>query len=172
MLKRRDKKKKKAWLWMPGIFLLFSWVTTKVDTDGTKEQLTQGLWVCWFGGGIESSARWTKCHRGLSASRMRLLMYRPTAGRLVLKGCSFPHEEGPALNSMLPSLGNQPARMTSTGKLPSTSAFFFSSQTCSRFGFNAFLCSFVFSCKNLTVLECLYFIKCVKNFGCYILELL
>lgn len=52
-----------------------------------------------------------------------MLLYRPTAGRLVQKGCSYPHEEGPALDSMLPSLGNQPARMTSTGKVPSTSAF-------------------------------------------------
>lgn len=89
-----------------------------------------------------------------------VLLYRPTAGT---KGCSFPHEGGPALDSMLPSLGNQPARMTSTGKVPSTSAFAPPPppQNCSRFDFNAFLCSFVFSCKNLTVLECLYFIKCV-----------
>lgn len=51
-------------------------------------------------------------------------------------------------------------------KQPSTSAFFFSSsRQLLRFDFNAFfLCSFVFSCKNLTVLECLYFIKCVLIF--------
>lgn len=41
--------------------------------------------------------------------------------------------------------------------------FFFPSRQLLRFDFNA-LCSFVFSCKNLTVLECLYFIKCVKKF--------
>lgn len=90
------------------------------------------------------------------------LMYRPIAGRLVQRGHNFPHMEGPALDStMLPSPGNRRARMTSTGKLPSTSAFFFFFfSKLLRFDFNA-LCSFVFSCKNLTVLECLYFIKCV-----------
>lgn len=50
--------------------------------------------------------------------------------------------------------------------------FFPPSRQLLRFDFNAFLCSFVFSCKNLTVLECLYFIKCVNFFGYYTLELL
>lgn len=52
-------------------FLVFFWVT-KDDTNGTQEQLTQGLWVCWLGGVSKSSTRWTKGRWGSSASRTRL----------------------------------------------------------------------------------------------------
>lgn len=56
-------------------------------------------------------------------------------------------------------------------KQPSTSAFFFLLQdNCwDLILMLFFLCSFVFSCKNLTVLECLYFIKCVLIFFFWLL---
>lgn len=35
--------------------------------DGAEEQLTQGVWVCWFGQVSETGESWTESHRGSSA---------------------------------------------------------------------------------------------------------
>lgn len=78
MLKKKGEIKTKAWLWMPGIFLFFffkekkkNWVTRKDDTDGMEKQLTQGLWVCRFGGASESGPRRTNGRPGRPAPGTR-----------------------------------------------------------------------------------------------------
>ena len=46
---------------MPRFFFFLNYLTKKDDISG-REQLTQGLWVCWFGQVREAGERWTKSH--------------------------------------------------------------------------------------------------------------
>lgn len=95
MLKRRDKKKKrKRDYGCPAFSFFFFFFLSKLrnnkdDTNGTEEQLTQGLWVCWSGGASESSR--TKGRPRLVCSRMRLRSCTDRfEGRLVQNGRSYP----------------------------------------------------------------------------------
>lgn len=152
---------------MPGIFLFLkkknkNWATTKDDTDGTEKQLTQGLWVCRFGGARESGTRRTN-GRGRPAPRTRLCSCtdQPRADSFRKGAATLTRRVQPSIQCFHHWATNLLVwqvreKYLALQLLPPPPP-----QNCSRFDFNAFLCSFVFSCKNLTVLECLYFIKCV-----------
>lgn len=118
-----------------GIFFFFF---LKLSNNKRWHQWDTGAADSGFVGMLVRRSKWKQHEMDKKPLRLicfeneAALMYRPIAGRLVQRGHNFPHMEGPALDStMLPSPGNRRARMTSTGKLPSTSAFFFfSSQNC------------------------------------------
>lgn len=62
------------------LFLFLQLFDRKDDISGTEEQLTQGLWVCWFSQVRETDERRTKSHRGSGLYyEARLLAYH---GRL------------------------------------------------------------------------------------------
>lgn len=158
--------------------LAFSMFFTSIrigDLGGT-EQLTQGLRVRWSGQVSEVGVRGgDRSLRGLSALKNDILQsctdLLRTSARLearekTKRQDSFAHQEakGPEFNNA--SITGQPTCSYDTygeNDLALQLLFFppSPSRQLLRFDFNAFLCSFVFSCKNLTVLECLYFIKCV-----------
>lgn len=142
-------------------FPFLSWVTKKDDTNGTQEQLTQVLWVYWFREVSEGSTRWTKGHWGWCALRTRL---RSCTDR---SRADLFREGTTSLTRRVRPLTQQCFHHRATDVLVwqvrdnylALQLFFFS-QNCWDL-ILMLLCSFVFSCKHLTVLECLYFIKCV-----------
>lgn len=75
------------------------------------------------------------------------------------------------VKAMLPSVSKQRARETMYGKNDLALQLFFPQDNTVHL-ILLLLCSFVFPSKILTVLECLYFIKCVLFFGYHTLELL
>lgn len=100
---------------------------------------------------------------------MRYCSVQIQHGESVRRGYSSSHEKAKAPKYNNASITGQPTcsyDMYGKNDLALQHFFFSSSRQLLRFDFNAFffLCSFVFSCKNLTVLECLYFIKCVLIF--------
>jgi len=137
-----------------------------------------------FVGELSWSSKWNRwkmdiCHRGSSAfekwkKRDSAVMYRPIVDRRsVSRGTTFlMWRQRPQIQNA--SITGQPTCSYDTYEKNDLALqlFFSPPRQLLRFDFNAFLCSFVFSCKNLTVLECLYFIKCVNFFGYYTLELL
>lgn len=152
---------------MPSIFPFFFVFFKKLSNNKRWHQWDAGAADSGFVGMLVRRSKW-KQHQ-MDKRPLRLicfedeaaLMYRPIAGRLVQKEgtTSLMRRVRPLIQQCFHYRATDVLVWKVRGIYLALQLFFPSKLL--RFDFNAFLCSFVFSCKNLTVLECLYFIKCV-----------
>lgn len=146
--------------------------------DRAEERLIRDLWVCWFGQVNDAGESWTKSTEAyllLGSGWTEYCSVQIHHGESVRRGYSLSHEKAKAPKYNNASITGQPTcsyNMYGKNDLALQHFFFFLQDNCWDLILMLFLCSFVFSCKNLTVLECLYFIKCFNFFCYYTLELL